>query len=110
MSSEDTCTEGMETVFRVKILAWRHRIDDVLSIIDRERLIDTDIFSRRGSVPAKRIRSEFNPVANRKPVKGLPRALYDDEWYNLKPDSYRQLTLCVSKEQFERITNVTAVM
>ncbi|HEV7738570.1 MAG TPA: hypothetical protein VGO47_14515 [Chlamydiales bacterium] len=110
MSSEDTCTEGLETVYRVKILNWRHNIENELSIIDRQRILDADIFSPRGSKPAKRLRSDGNPVSTRKPVKKLPRALYDDAWYQLKPKEYRELTLCVSKEQFERIGNITALV
>jgi len=36
-------------------------------------------------------------------MKGLPRSLYDDGWYAEKPDEYRKITLCLSKNQFERI-------
>ncbi|PIL30395.1 hypothetical protein GSI_07581 [Ganoderma sinense ZZ0214-1] len=42
MSSEDTCDDLPETVFRVKVLEWRRPMDDHMAIIDNERLYNPD--------------------------------------------------------------------
>jgi hypothetical protein len=105
MSSEESCTEGdIETIYRVKILAWRRDIEKELTIIDRQRVLDSDIFSPRGSKPVKRLRGTGTHASERDPVVGLPRPFYDDEWYQSKSADYRELTLNVSKEQFKWIT------
>lgn len=101
MSSEDTSVEGEETVYRVKILLWRRDIEKYLNIIDRQRIVDNDIYTNRGSKPAKRIRSRDNPISTRAPVPELPRSLYEDIWFTEVDDDYRQLTLSVSQEQFD---------
>jgi len=36
MSSEDTCMEGLEVVYRVHILGWHHNIEKVLNLIDSQ--------------------------------------------------------------------------
>ena len=102
MSSDETSVEGMETVYRVKILVWRRDIDTYLDYIDFERKHPTQgLFSRSGATPTKRIRSEENIISARTPVPGLPTELYDSEWFEELNENYRQLTLCVSREQFE---------
>ena len=55
MSSEDTCDGLPETVFRVKVLEWRRPMDDHMEIIDNQRVLDRDLFSRQGSRPGKRL-------------------------------------------------------
>jgi hypothetical protein len=41
MSSEESCIEGdIEMIYRVKILAWRRDIEEELTIIDRQQVLD----------------------------------------------------------------------
>lgn len=63
MSSDESSTEGVETVYRVKKMAWRREIEASLDIIDRERRLNSDIFPPQGSVPTKRIRGDNNPIS-----------------------------------------------
>src|SRR5882762_1632341 len=52
MSLDETDVEGMETVYRVKILVWRRNIDKYLDCIDNERKLPHQaLFSRSGSKP-----------------------------------------------------------
>ena len=55
MSSEDTCDDLLETVFRVKVLEWQRPMDEHMEIIDKQRVLDQDLFSRQGSQPGKRL-------------------------------------------------------
>lgn len=81
MSSEESDTENqIETVLRVKNMAWRHAIERELDIIDNQRLMDDDIFAPQGSKPMKRICAAGNPTTSRAQVDGLPKALYNDGW------------------------------
>lgn len=102
MSSDETSAEGMEIVYRVKILLWRRNIDKYMDLIDGERKQpEQAIFSRSGARPTQRIRAESNSISDRKAIPGLPSELYDGDWLKQLDDHYRQVTLCVSREQFE---------
>jgi hypothetical protein len=101
MSSEESAIEGIEKVYRVKIVEWRRNLDKEMDIIDRQRLLDSDIFSPRGSLPVARIRTGERPHSSRTPVSGLPRTFYDKKWLEEQSERYRRLTLCVSREQFQ---------
>jgi hypothetical protein len=102
MSSDETSAENMETIYRVKILVWRRNIDKYLDCIDNERkLPHQELFSRSGSTPTKRVRSEDGLISTRDAIPGLPSELYDAKWLEDKDERYRRLTLCVSREQFE---------
>jgi hypothetical protein len=59
MSSDESSVEGLETVYRVKIIIWRRReVDKYLDIIDQQRWVDADIWAGRGfRVRRMRIRS-----------------------------------------------------
>jgi hypothetical protein len=105
MSSEESTSETeIETVYRVKILEWRRDIEKELRIIDQERLLDAEIFAPQGAKPVKRLRGTGNPVSIRPPVQELPRAFYDEGWYSKTTAEYRELTLAVSREQFQWLT------
>lgn len=101
MSSDESSTDDVETVYRVKKMAWRWEIEASLNIIDRERRLNSDIFPPQGSVPTKRIHGDNNLISTRAPVCKLPRTFYDDDWYNETPEEHRQLTLDVSEEIFQ---------
>jgi hypothetical protein len=100
MSSDDSSMEGVETVYRVKNMAWRRDINRYLDIIDDERKENSDIYCPQGAKPIKRIRGHRNPVSTRAPVQELPRTFYDDDWYGLDSEEHRLLTLNVSEEAF----------
>ncbi|KAF8573822.1 hypothetical protein K439DRAFT_1624785 [Ramaria rubella] len=102
MSSEESATENdIETVYWVKILTWRRDIEKELRIIDHKRMLDSEIFSPQGAKPVTRVRGTGNPVSTRDMVRGLPWILYDDAWYDRTPSDYQEVTLAVSKEQFQ---------
>lgn len=103
-SSDSSSIEDFETIYRVKALVWRRSVGDYMDIIDRQRHLDEDIFSPQGSKPIKRVRAEGNGVSTRSPVKGLPRALYNDQWFQ---QNCSRLTLNVSHDQF-RWLNILA--
>nr|VWO99257.1 MRP-like transporter [Ganoderma boninense] len=107
MSSEDTCDDMPETVFRVKVLEWRRPMDDHMEIIDNQRVLDRDLFSRQGSRPGKRLR-DGTVKSTRNPVRRLPQQLYNPDW--LQAQNVQQIhTLAVSSEKFDWIRVVATL-
>jgi hypothetical protein len=99
MSSDESSVEDDGTViYAVKQLPWRRRIDKELSIIDSLRTQEPTLYSARGSRPIKRHRGADSPVSTRKPVRGLARAFYDEEWLQRQPHGGRRLE--VSEKPF----------
>ncbi len=90
--------ETMQRVFRVKVLFWRRDISEYLTMIDSLR-DDPEIFSTRGSRGVRRL--EKRDQSRRSPLKGLPRVLYDDAWFDEVDERRRSLMLRVSKEEFK---------
>lgn len=80
MSSDETANElnsGHDHIYRVKIMVWRRRMEDVLKIIDGSRHAGNGIFSLCGSTGLHRTRSspeEPNawPRSRRPPLESLP--------------------------------------
>ncbi|KAF8438794.1 hypothetical protein L210DRAFT_3646322 [Boletus edulis BED1] len=82
MSSEESSMEnGVENVLQVKQMNWQRNIDCELDIIDCKCILDCNIFTPQGSKPLSRKRAYDNPTTSRKPVTGLPVALYDSAWF-----------------------------
>lgn len=106
MSSDESSVEGLETVYRVKIFIWRRReVDKYMDIIDRQRWVDADIWSGRGSKPVKRLRGVGSLVTSRRYVDGLPDSLYDEQW---KAGLVQQrISLNVSQENFQWVQIMT---
>jgi len=100
MSSDESSTENFETVYRVTNMPWRRALTESMDIIDRQRHKDADIFTPKGSKPTKRLRGTGNPASERDPVDGLPRAFYDDKWYE-KLNIYHQRKLQITDEDFD---------
>jgi hypothetical protein len=101
MSSDESSVQGMQTVYRVKILVWRRNIEEYLKLIDNQRMqIEQQICHTSGKMPTPRIRTGDLLKSTHDPVVGLPAELYDEEWFKMLDENYRQLTLSVSKEQF----------
>jgi hypothetical protein len=69
------------TLYRVHKMPWRRNIDFEISMIDKLRFHDKDLFPKKGSKPQPRSRSDRNQDSSRKtPPKGLPKAVYNSEW------------------------------
>jgi hypothetical protein len=105
MSSEEsdveTNAEGLErVVYNVKLLVWRRDIEEELEIIDKCCQY-AKANGTRGTTPHERRRRARNRQSNRDPVPGLPEILYDKEWLQKQSRQYRELTLRVSKEEFQ---------
>ena len=99
MSSEET-EIGIDKNFHVKILVWRHSMDNYLKLIDRQRLNGSG-FLVVGSTPIRRLRYGRTTQSNRPAPTGLPEILYDPDWLELTDEGYRKVTLSVSRDKFK---------
>jgi len=82
MSSDESDTyqrTGLPT-YRVKHLRWRRKMDNELNMVDKLRVVDKDLYSRRGAKPIPRFRDDRNSDSCRSAPKGRPRRLYDSQW------------------------------
>jgi hypothetical protein len=99
-SDVDTDARGREvTVFYTKRMRWRRWIEEELAIID-----GCHSYAKahgRGSKLVERRRNGRNAESSRNPMPNLPEAFYDEEWLNSRSSKYRDLTLHVSKDNFE---------
>lgn len=100
MSSDETETDEntFETVYRVKVMFWRRDVSKYFKMIDAQRK-DPNCFSSKGSKGVRRL--EKLTRTRRMPLKGLPRVLYNDDWFNEIDSERRSLHMRVSKEAFE---------
>lgn len=98
MSSEDTDI-GVNREYRVKIMLWRREMDGYLDLIDKQRAHDAG-YSQAGSNPIRRLRYLPTPPSKREAPKGLPEALYDEQWLASADADYREIDLSVSNEKF----------
>jgi hypothetical protein len=101
MSSDETSVDNVETIYRVKVLAWRRKVEEFFEVVDRERVLDAALYPAQGAKPVRRVRHPDNPVTERPPVYGLPQSVYDQDWIEHQSENYLELTLHVSKEQFD---------
>jgi hypothetical protein len=86
-------------VFRPKEMPWRPNVEKVMEIIDKQRMVDRDIYSFKGSKPGPRSRNKKKGTSRRRPPAGLPRSLYDKDW--LKTQTMTQVRkLHISKNKF----------
>jgi len=109
-SSDDG--QGIEDVYRVKILPWRKDITKELDLIDSERRFAKKItkdqndvfnkigFSQQGTKPRRRIRSDAASTSERYPLAGLPAELYDPTYLETLPRA-RADALNISRNQFQ---------
>ena|SRR5215471_19946075 len=99
MSSDESDVEDNQIVYRVTVMPWRRRdVANCMELIDSQRMNSDAGFSQRGSKPGKRVRGVRNPESKRKHLNGLPRQLYDDNWWEA---NHRRLGVEVSEEPFE---------
>ena len=70
-----------------------------MAVIDKQRIVDRDIYTPKGANPGPRSRNRKKGVSRRRPPAGLPRSQYDKEW--LKTQTKRQVRrLFISKSKF----------
>jgi uncharacterized protein YihD (DUF1040 family) len=100
MSSDDTDTGDIRTIYRVKILVWRRNVDKYVQMIDDLRKSLEGIFSASGAKAINRVRSTGHPQSDRRPPADLPVALFDPDWLEEVDKDYRQITLSISEEDF----------
>lgn len=108
MSSDESGGEDQigERIYRVKIMVWRRRIEDLIQHIDRGRR-DVGIYSLRGSTGCKRLRAPPGPYpqdwpeTSRNPLESLPYVFYDEDWFQRVSADVRQASLHVTREEFE---------
>jgi hypothetical protein len=76
MSSDesDTDTQTGLPILRVKNMKWRRKMAYELDIVDKLRLQNRDIYSRKGAKPTARFRDDETLKA-----KGLPLKVYQKE-------------------------------
>lgn len=103
-SSDDFTGERYKKVYRVKIMVWRHRIEDLLKIIEDARHGDNMLFAHRGSTGVQRTRPDYEdlnwPESRRDPVAELPYVFYNEDWFSEVATDIRQSVLHVSSEEF----------
>ena len=101
--SDDDESSSLVSTFRVKEMPWRRNITDELGIIDAERQLDKSVYSRQGSKPVYRRRGPGSPATTRGPVAGLPRAFYNDAWFETLNTEEKRL-LRVNTREFSWVT------
>ena len=102
MSSDESEEEGaLELTYQIKALPWHCNIRKELDIIDAVRMDRPTAYSPRGSKPVHRLWNERNPISTRQVVKGLPKNLYDNDWFEENPHLARKAQ--ASSEMFEWI-------
>lgn len=114
MSSEESGDDyqGKEyrRIYRVKIMVWRRRIDDLLKLIDDARHGDSMLFSLRGSTGVQRLRPDYLdpnwPRTRRDPVQELPYLFYDEDWFQEVDVDIRLAMLHVSSEEFRWLRSI----
>lgn len=105
-SDKSDCEESVagQKVFRVKIMVWRRRMEELLNQIDDLRHSDAGLFTQRGSTGIKRLRPDYGnpewPRSERGPGQYLPYSLYDSDWFSQVAPEVRQTTLHVSAKEF----------
>lgn len=104
-SEDDFSGQRYERKYRVKVMVWRRRVDDLLKIIDDSRRGDNLIFSRRGFTGVTRNRPEYGdsdwPRSGRDAVAELPYVFYDEDWFSEIAPDIRQAMLYVTDEEFK---------
>jgi hypothetical protein len=86
-------------IYRPKEMEWRPNVEKVMTIIDKQRMVDRDIYSFKGSKPGPRSRHKKKGTSRRKPPAGLPRSLYDKDWLKTQTKT-KARKLHISKEKF----------
>jgi hypothetical protein len=104
MSSEESDVDertAME-VYYVKEMIWRKNVDHEMSLIDKERIKEKSLYSKKGAKPMSRVRSGNKGHTRRPAPKGRPKKLYEKNWLEgLSERAFRDLE--ISDEKFRWI-------
>lgn len=105
MSSDESEIDDrtLESRLRVNVLPWRHQdIKQHMVLLDDQREKDAELYSKKGSKPAKRERGG-GKESEREPCEGLPQALYHQEW--LKKQTHPEnLNMSTAKFKWHRLS------
>ena len=89
------------TIYRVHKMLWRRNVNFEISMINKLRFQDKELFSNKGSKPLPRLRNDRNDDSSREtPPKGLPRAVYNNDWI-AKRSRLEKRRLEIPREPFE---------
>ena len=96
MSDDESDAEDGSYIycFRTKKMPWRRDITKELRVIDSQLLENRKIDRNARTIPRKRGASA--PTSTRDPVHYLPRAFYDDQWYNSLPEHQQEIICAVA--------------
>ncbi len=100
MSSDESEIDDrtLESRLRVNVLPWRREeIKQHMMLLDDQRENDAELYTKKGSKPAKRERGGGKD-SERAPCEGLPKALYHQEW--LKKQTHPE-SLNISTAKFK---------
>ena len=102
MSSDESDTDQRTglPIYQVKNMKWRRKMAYQLDLIDKQRVLDKDIYASRGTKPVVRFRDERNGDSRRAVAVGRPRKLYCTTWLQEQTPQKRR-KLMVSDEEFQ---------
>jgi hypothetical protein len=90
-----------------EVFAQQCEMASNLEKLDRVRILDKTLFNNQGHRPARRIRGNDNPVSERKPKQGLPKALYNSKWLDAQTEDYQELILSISEKSLKWLNLMT---
>ena len=102
MSSEESDIDarmGME-VYHCKKMPWRRNVDWEMGLIDKERVQDKKVYSKRGAKPVVRVRNGERGDTRGPAPTGLPQSFYEKEWLAAQSDVNRR-GLNISQKKFK---------
>ena len=96
----DFDADTAQEVYYVRDMEWRADISDEITIVERQRKADLDIFGKQGAKPVVRLRGGKRGKSTRDAPEGLAKALYNRTWIRDMPSTKRK-KFKVSGEKFE---------
>jgi len=102
MSSDesDFDAETGQEIYYVRDMEWRAEISDEITIVERQRKADIDIFGKQGAKPVVRVRGGKRGKSTREAPEGLAKGLYKKTWIRDMPKAKKE-RFEVSGEKFE---------
>lgn len=73
-------------ILHVSQMTWRRKVDREMDLVDRQRMTDMELFSKKGAKPATRVRD--GKETRRNPVEGLSKAFYEKTWLAAKSEAF----------------------
>lgn len=79
-SDESNNDDGLNPMYKVKMLRWRREMGDELRILDAARHTDIAAFHPQGSKPRQRHHRRPVLFSDRPAVQDLPFQMYNESW------------------------------